>query len=231
METRWKLALLQTIGGLFGWVWILASIASIYFLVAALAFHGRASFFFWALGTMFIAKWLSRRSYDHQRRVAYEAQLVSRGLSPEEGPSSLSTTSSEVDLVEAQELANKYGAVLERSKSVIAAEGLLPAPKGQIKAALIALARYAKTSGASPESLEPLRIGYASLADFVSNEDAKAATSFDNLLEAGVQPDVDNASFLEIARNMADLDTLDVQRRSANEFARLTAEFDDLIRP
>ena len=37
MQTRSKLALLELIGGLFGWIWIIASVASTYSLVAALA--------------------------------------------------------------------------------------------------------------------------------------------------------------------------------------------------
>jgi hypothetical protein len=51
MQTRSKLVLLELVGGLFGWTWIIASVASVYFLVAALAFNGRWSSLFWAFGT------------------------------------------------------------------------------------------------------------------------------------------------------------------------------------
>jgi hypothetical protein len=36
MQLNYKLALLELIGGLFGWVWILASLAALYFLAMAL---------------------------------------------------------------------------------------------------------------------------------------------------------------------------------------------------
>jgi len=252
MQTRSKLALLELIGGLFGWVWIIASIASIYFLVAALAFNGRWSNLFWAFGTGVVAKWLARGFNDHQKRVAYEAELVSQGLSPEEAreawvraytqgaPSPvppgtsqarLSGTPSEAALLEAQELVNKYGSVLEHSKTVTRSEAVLPATKEQIKGALVALARHAKGSGATPETLEPLRVGYASLADFVSEREAEAASTFDNLTAAGAA-DLDDTKLRELAAKIAESGTgaLDVKRQTTEEFARLTAEFDERVR-
>ena len=36
MQLKYKLALLELIGGIFGWVWILALLAALYFLVMAL---------------------------------------------------------------------------------------------------------------------------------------------------------------------------------------------------
>jgi hypothetical protein len=36
MQLKYKLALLELIGGLFGWVWILAALAALYFLAMAL---------------------------------------------------------------------------------------------------------------------------------------------------------------------------------------------------
>jgi hypothetical protein len=41
MQTRHELALLELVGGVFGWTWMIASVASVYFLLAALAFNGR----------------------------------------------------------------------------------------------------------------------------------------------------------------------------------------------
>lgn len=252
MQTRSKLALLQLIGGLFGWIWIIASVASIYFLVAALAFNGRWSSLFWAVGTGVVAKWLARGFNDHQRRVAYEAELVSRGLSPKQAqeawlmaytqgapapaPSEgrqvgTSSTSSQAALLEAQEIVNKYSTVLEHSKAITHSKTMLPAPKQQIKYALVALARHAKASGASPDALEPLRVGYASLADFVSERDADAATKFDSLATAGAA-ELNDAELRELAGKIAasGAGALDVMRGSSKEFARLTAEFDERVR-
>ena len=252
MQTRSKLAFIQLIGGVFGWIWIIASVASIYFLVAALAFNGRWSSLFWAFGTGVVAKWLARGFNDHQKHVAHEAELVSRGLSPKQaregwlmaytqgapapvpsegGPVGTSSTSSEAALLEAQELVNKYGAILEHSKTIIRSEAVLPASKEQIRDALVALARHAKASGASPEALEPLRVGYASLADFVSERDADAATTFDSLATAGAV-ELDDTELRQLAGKIAasGAGALDVQRRSTEEFARLTAEFDGRVR-
>jgi hypothetical protein len=245
METRSKLALLEVVGGLFGWLWIVASVASIYFLVAALAFKGRWSSLFWAVGTAVIAKWLARGFNDNQKRFAYEESLVSRGLTQEEArgawfkaytqgtispviPAPASATSGETSLLEAQELVTRYGAVLEHSKTLVRSEATLPASKEQIKRALITVARQARRSGSLPETLEPLRAGYASLADFLSEREAEATAGFD-ALTAVTGAQLDNANLRDLAAKIATAGpgALDVKRRSTDEFARLILEFDE----
>lgn len=251
MQKRSKLAFLQLIGGLFGWIWIIASIASIYFLVAALAFSARWSSLFWAFGIAVVAKWLARGFNDHQKRVAYEADLVSSGFSPKQAreawltaytqgaPAPIppegnqvraSSHSSEAALLEAQELVNKYGAVLKNSKAITCSEAVLPAPKERIKGALVALARHAKASGASLNALETLRVGYASLADFVPKREADAATTFDNLATISAA-ELDDTKPRELAGKIATTgaDALDIKRRTTEEFARLTAEFNERV--
>jgi hypothetical protein len=84
MRTRSKLALLNRIGGLLGWAWILASIAAGYFLISAIAFHQPWTGFVWAIGTGAIAKCLARGFLENQARIAFEADLVATGYSPEE---------------------------------------------------------------------------------------------------------------------------------------------------
>jgi hypothetical protein len=84
MRTRSTLALLNLIGGLLGWLWMLASIAAVYFLIAAIAFHQPWSGFVWAIGTGAIANWLAQGFLENQARIAFEAQLVATGYSPEE---------------------------------------------------------------------------------------------------------------------------------------------------
>jgi hypothetical protein len=84
METRTKLVTLELIGGIFGWIWIIASLAALYFFAVALMFSGRWSLFFWSFGTGALCKWLARGFNDSKNRVAYEAELISQGFSKEE---------------------------------------------------------------------------------------------------------------------------------------------------
>jgi hypothetical protein len=75
-----------------------------------------------------------------------------------------------------------------------------------------------------------LRVGYASLADFVSASDAKLATNFENLARVPAG-ELDDAKLRKPAEKIADsgAGALDVTRRITEEFARLTAEFDERI--
>jgi membrane protein implicated in regulation of membrane protease activity len=75
METKSKLAFLKLIAGLFGWIWIGASIAALYFLAIVMFYGGTWTQFFWALGTSIVAKWLARSFDDNKKRVAFEARL------------------------------------------------------------------------------------------------------------------------------------------------------------
>ena len=112
------------------------------------------------------------------------------------------TAASNVALLEAQELVNKYGAVLEQAKTITASEAVLPAPKQRLKDALVALARHAYSSGATREAVEPLRVGYASLADFASESDAEAAIAFEGLAMTGAGG-LDDTELGELARRVA----------------------------
>jgi tetratricopeptide (TPR) repeat protein len=84
METKTKLIVLELTGGFFGWVWIIGSVASLYFLVMAIGFDGKWSSVLWTLGITILSKWLAKGVLDNQRRVAFEAELVKRGYTPEE---------------------------------------------------------------------------------------------------------------------------------------------------
>lgn len=246
MQTQSKLAILELIAGLLGWVWLLASIASIYFLIVALAFNGQWSNFFWVIGVGVVAKWLTSGFRDHQLRVAYEAQLVSSGLSPDEARAawysaythentsqgsttqsgaSPSGTSNQADLIAAQELVSKYGALLANPQSFIVSADQLPASKEQIKAALMKLARHAKATGIPADSIEPLRIGYASLANFVSSENANIVNVFETHMKTSIQSGAKDSGLLEIAESKYP----DVLHRANEEYVQLGIEFDDLI--
>ncbi len=84
METKTKLAWLELVAGILGWVWILAAVAALYFLVVAIFSDSPWSRFFWAFGIGAVAKWLARGFRDNQLRVAFEAKLMGKGLSREE---------------------------------------------------------------------------------------------------------------------------------------------------
>jgi hypothetical protein len=50
MNTKSKVVILEFIGGLFGWAWIIASLSGQYFIVMAVGFNGKWSKVFWAFG-------------------------------------------------------------------------------------------------------------------------------------------------------------------------------------
>jgi hypothetical protein len=84
MQLNHKLALLELLGGLFGWIWILASLAALYFFVMALFAGGSWWRFVAALGIAAIGKWLAIGFEENKHRVAFEAELVARGFTPTE---------------------------------------------------------------------------------------------------------------------------------------------------
>jgi len=130
-----------------------------------------------------------------------------------------------------QKLVNNYGAILECEKGLIVSAELIPASKQEIKQALIAVARTARASGRiSAEMMEHFRVGYASLADFVSPEEAEIMKRFNSLVQAGKEiKDPSDARLLEIAEGLKDNRAIAIQQRSRDEFARLIQEFDTAV--
>ena len=84
MQTKTKLVLLELTGGIFGWVWIIASVAALYFLAVAVFSDSPWSRFFWAFSVSVIAKWLAKGFRDNQQRVTFEAKLIAEGYTPEQ---------------------------------------------------------------------------------------------------------------------------------------------------
>mgnify|MGYP006092203993 CR=1 FL=1 len=83
MNTKSKLVILELIGGIFGWIWIISSLAGIYFFISALFFEGLWTSFFWAFGTGGVAKLLARGFEANKKRVASEAAEISNRKSPD----------------------------------------------------------------------------------------------------------------------------------------------------
>jgi hypothetical protein len=84
MRTGSKLALLDLVGGSLGLLWLVASMAAVYFLLAAIAFHQPWTGFVWSIGTGALANWLARGFLENHARISFEAELVATGYSPEE---------------------------------------------------------------------------------------------------------------------------------------------------
>jgi hypothetical protein len=132
---------------------------------------------------------------------------------------------------EAKNLVFLYGAILERKRELIISEELLPTSKQEIKQALIAVARAARSTGhISAEMMEHLRTGYACLADFVSHEEAEIMKHYYSLMQTGTEmKDSSDARVLEIAKELADHRYVEIQRRVYGEFVRLMQEYNAAI--
>jgi len=206
MQTRTRLALLQLFGGVAGWAWIFLAIAAVFHFVSALFFDGRWSSFLWAFGGSAVARFLTRGFMEAQRRRSRWSARNTRG-----------------DLQRAEVLVSAYGAVLERCQSVLCSEELLPAPKAEIKAALIAAARASRSAGQGA-AVEHLRVGYASLSNFVPAAEAHSSTRLDQLVTAhdGASPE----ELVRLARQITSLPESSASARSTEEFAQLVREFD-----
>ena len=79
-----KLVVIELVEGAFGWAWIIFSLLSIYSLGMAVFSNGKWSDFFWCFIAGGVAKWLSKGFRDNKIRIAYEADLVSKGYTVEE---------------------------------------------------------------------------------------------------------------------------------------------------
>jgi len=84
MSSKGQLVAFELLSGLFGWVWIGGGIAALVF--AGLALFGDWSWWnvLYAAIVSGVAKWLARGFLDNQKRVAFEADMVSNGMSPKE---------------------------------------------------------------------------------------------------------------------------------------------------
>ena len=81
-KVKYRLAILKLIVELLSCMWIIAGIASTYYLVMAIGFNGEWTSFFWALGVGVVCKWLARGFDENQRRIQLETE-TSNNMSPE----------------------------------------------------------------------------------------------------------------------------------------------------
>jgi hypothetical protein len=125
-----------------------------------------------------------------------------------------------------QKLINDYGAILAMLKTSggFISVDRLPASKPEIKRALIAVARVAKSRG---DSIEELHKGYMFLAYFVSREEAEIMKRFNELARASLGKDASNSRIAEIIQEMAKNNRhMEIQQRTSDEFSRLFREFE-----
>ncbi len=174
MQKKSKLIILELISGALGWLWIIAGLAALYFLVSAIGFNGRWSNFIWALVISVVAKWLAKSFLENKQRVAYEAELLNKGYTPEQAgrewiqrcsESTAISDSEEMSSEEAEKVIQAYGAYQAESAPVpgtVADVSQLPYPKAKIKRAiLIGLGAVQDI-----QQKEMLKVGFMLLADF-----------------------------------------------------------------
>ncbi len=174
MQTKWKLAILELISGLLGWVWIVAGLAAGYFLVAVIFLDGAWSWFFWSTAISVTAKSLAGGFRENQQRVAFEAELVSEAHSPTQARQerverilreSRVSSSEHMNAAEAEAIIRAYGAVLVNSApppGTVADKSRLPVSKSMLKEAIM----FALGATKDPIQKSHLRIAYLQLADF-----------------------------------------------------------------
>lgn len=230
-----------------GWIWILSGLAAIYFFIVAIAFNGRWSPFFWAVFASAISKWLFRGFEDSKKRVTFEAELISRGISKKEAgqvwlqaylvATKKCPESKQIDgfcydaLENANNLVNKYSELLSDNSQIIFSEETLPASKEDIKLAIIQVVQAAKSLGQmTPQLLEHFIVAYASLANFVAPEDAEIARLYYKLTEEITDERKNSDEYIKnIANRLKDLPYTEILRRSNEEFNQLLKESETAI--
>ena len=78
---------MRSLGSLFGWIWIGAAIASVYFLYGALANEAPVHYLLWSIGAGFLAKNLAAAFKSSKEKVDYVDQLMERGYTHAEATS------------------------------------------------------------------------------------------------------------------------------------------------
>jgi hypothetical protein len=172
MQTRTKLVWLELIGGLLGWIWIVASLVFAYFLVVAAVGGASWSRVGWALGVGAVAKWLARGLNGHKVRVGFTADPGASGYTAQTagedwyaryiGRRRSNAASVPLTNAEAIKISSAYGTLLTDRHTSFGDVSALPHEKERIKEALTHRIRVGK----DPKERELLRAAYVMLADF-----------------------------------------------------------------
>jgi len=132
--------------------------------------------------------------------------------------------------IEAEHIVNEYGAVLERTSSLVfgVPETLLPFDKDVIKQAIRVVLAFLKTNPKTfgedkTQYIENLKIGYAELAFFIPVEDARVAAEANSALLSG---DVNHPSWGCVNRGQEILAENTARRKAlADELASFLNSF------
>ena len=167
MQTKTKMVWLELLGGLFGWVWIIASLGTIYFLLVAIFAGSPWSRVGWAFGAGVVAKWLARGFNDHNVRMAFTADLVAKGYTAEAAGEEwyaryTGRKSDPMTDAVAMTIINAYGKALVDRKSSYGDVRELPYAKERIKEAIV----HGIKETDDPTFREQLKGAYITLAEW-----------------------------------------------------------------
>lgn len=191
MQVKNKLMILELISGLFGWGWIVASIATLYFFVMAIGFEGEWSPFFWAFGAGAIAKWLAGGFEENKLRIARESQS-----------SSIMTNENQKKADRRAEVISDFGQFLELNPTGIEITDIskLPHNKEEILDAICM-----QMIVTDDESLfSALEVAAITLADFQEGVGSEPLNSLGVSAEQLLQSSESNEDALALARKITD---------------------------
>jgi uncharacterized protein YpuA (DUF1002 family) len=174
MKTRTKVVFLELVAGIFGWMWLAAGAATFYFIITAIWFNGSWSMILVAIAISIICKWLAKGFHDNKIRVAYEAELISQGMTAEEAGKSWvraylgknqNTTRNKDE--EDSEIIRNYAMFIEKNPIIdeIKDRTHLPHTRDQILDALVSA--FEKTNDANQK--EQIKALATTLAHFQPN--------------------------------------------------------------
>jgi len=202
----------ELVGGIFGWVWIAASIGAIYFLVQAVFYDGSWVNLVGAMLTGGISK-IVLRECEARKNLLMTQESINI-----DGNTKSDDTGEPAWAEQAEKIVQKYGEVLQHSSPVagcVADQDKLPYPKDVIKTALI----KALQNTVDNHQKEVLKIGYLSLANWQSD----VGDSNQGIDISKVDPMIDPTEFLALHESSKDWSQI-VQ----NEEMELQAELKEL---
>lgn len=84
MKTQTKLVALELMAGFFGWLWLIAAAGTAILVVNVIFLDGSWSLLGTTLGASLISKWIASGLHDNKLRIAYEAEMISQGMTAQE---------------------------------------------------------------------------------------------------------------------------------------------------
>ena len=202
----------ELIGGIFGWVWIAASIGAIYFLVQAVFYDGSWMNLVIVMLTGGISKVVLRECEARKNLLMTQESINSDGNMKSDD------TNEPAWAEQVEKIVEKYGEVLRHASPVagcVADLNELPYPKDVLKTALI----KALQNTVDSHHKGALQVAYLSLANWQSD----VGDSHQGIDLTKIDPMLDPSEFLPMRESFKDWGQI-VQ----NEEKKLQAELKDL---